>query len=97
MLNVYPIQLVVVTVSNQEASVATLITNNHSPLTTITSQPGAIVIRGAQGKQISVYTLDGRRIKEWSMVNGQSSITIPVSAGVYAVKVDRQTVNLTVK
>ncbi len=29
--------------------------------------------------------------------NGQSSMTIPVSAGVYAVKVDNQTVNLTVK
>jgi hypothetical protein len=95
MLNVYPIQLVVVTVSNQEASVATLITNNHSPLTTITSQPGAIVIRGAQGKQISVYTLDGRRIDvQRSTSNVQR---IRVSAGVYAVKVDNQTVTLTVK
>ena len=80
---------------SQEASVATLITNNHSPLTTITSQPGAIVIRGAQGKQISVYTLDGRRIDvQRSTSNVQR---IRVSAGVYAVKVDNQTVTLTVK
>jgi hypothetical protein len=80
---------------SQEASVATLITNNHSPLTTITSQPGAIVIRGAQGKQISVYTLGGRRIDvQRSTSNVQR---IRVSAGVYAVKVDNQTVTLTVK
>ena len=53
------------------------------------------MIRGAQGKQISVYTLDGRRIDvQRSTSNVQR---IRVSAGVYAVKVDNQTVTLTVK
>ena len=79
---------------SQEAGVATLLTSHSTLHTLITTQPGAILVRGAEGKQIDVYTLDGRRV---ATAKGSQLTTIPVSAGVYAVKVDNQTVNLTVK
>ena len=81
---------------SQEASVitTTTIAGVNGGKTTIAAQSGAIVVRGAEGKQIAVYMLDGRRV---AATTGASMTTIHVNAGVYVVKVDNQVVNITVK
>ena len=79
---------------SQEASVITAITDVDGGITTIKTQPGVILVRGAEGKQVEVFTLDGRRI---AATTGRSLTTIAVNTGVYVVKVGNQTVNITVK
>lgn len=73
---------------SHEAQVVTAIRQPDGTMTTISAQPGAIVVRGAEGLPVSVFTLDGRCV---ASADGAAQMVLPVPTGVYLVKVGSQT------
>lgn len=60
----------------------------------IGTKPGHIIVEGAEGKNIAVYTADGRLV---SRITGTGTSVLPVNAGLYIVKTDGATAKVVVR
>lgn len=79
---------------SEETQVACAIRLADGTVTTVAPGQGCIMVRGAQGHAVSIFTPDGRRV---ATAEGSALTRVPVSTGVYIVKVGRQTVNISVR
>ena len=79
---------------SKEAQVTSAIRLADGTVTTITAGQGCIMVRGAEGHAVSIFTADGRRV---AIAEGAALTRVPVASGVYVVKAGMQTVTISVR